>query len=108
LITGQRVIGWGDAETRLLTNHNNKMKRKDLSELTDQELLEEAKKLKSFSITNAFIIGFLLGIVFFSVIKSTFGLLMLIPLYLVYKMINDPKAKRSKALNELLKKRNIK
>lgn len=84
------------------------MKQKELPELTDLELLEEAKKLKSFSITNAFLIGFLLGIVIFSVIKSTFGFLMLIPLYFVYKMINDPKAKRSKALNKLLKERNLK
>jgi len=84
------------------------MKQKELQELTDQELLEEAKKLKSFSITNAFIIGFLLGIVIFSVIKSTFGFLMLIPLYFVYKLVNDPKAKRSKALNELLRERNLK
>jgi hypothetical protein len=84
------------------------MKQKELQELTDQELLEEAKKLKSFSITNAFLIGFLLGIVIFSVIKSTFGFLMLIPLYFVHKLINDPKAKRSKALNELLRERNLK
>jgi hypothetical protein len=84
------------------------MKQKELQELTDQELLAEVKKLKSFSITNAFLIGFLLGIVIFSVIKSTFGFLMLIPLYFVHKLINDPKAKRSKALNELLKERNLK
>lgn len=84
------------------------MKHNELSELTDQELLEEAKKLKSFSITNAFLIGFLVGIVIFSLIKSTFGFLMLIPLYFIHKLINDPKAKRSKALNELLKERNLK
>ena len=84
------------------------MKQKELQELTDQELLAEVKKLKSFSITNAFLIGFLLGIVIFSVIKSTFGFLMLIPLYFVHKLINDPKAKRCKALNELLKERNLK
>lgn len=84
------------------------MNQKELSELTDQELLEEAKKLKSFSVTNAFIIGFLIGIVIFSIVKSTFGFLMLIPLYLIYKMANDPKAKRSKALERLLKERNLK
>jgi hypothetical protein len=32
------------------------MTNKDFSELTDQELLDEAKKMKSFSITNALII----------------------------------------------------
>lgn len=84
------------------------MNQKELSELTDQELLEEAKKLKSFSITNAFLIGFLLGIVVYSLIKSTFGFLMLIPLYIAHRLINDPKAKRNRALNELLKERNLK
>jgi hypothetical protein len=64
--------------------------------------------MKSFSITNAFFIGLLLGIVFYSVIKSTFGFLMLIPLYFVYKMINDPRNKRNKELEILLKQRNLK
>jgi hypothetical protein len=84
------------------------MNLKELSELTDKELLEEAQKLKSFSITNAFLIGLLLGIVIYSVIKSTFGFLMLIPLFFVHKLVNDPKAKRSRAVEELLKERNLK
>jgi hypothetical protein len=84
------------------------MENRELSQLTDQELLDEAKKMKSFSITNAFFIGLLLGIVFYSVIKSTFGFLMLIPLYFVYKMINDPRNKRNKELEILLKQRNLK
>jgi len=84
------------------------MENKELSQLTDQELLDEAKKLKSFSITNAFFIGLLLGIVFYSIFKSTFGFLMLIPLYFVHKMMNDPKNKRYKELEELLKQRNLK
>lgn len=84
------------------------MTNKDLSELTDQELLDEAKKLKSFSITNALFIGFLAGIIFYSVIKNSWGILTLIPLYFIYKMINDPKNKRSKDLEQLLKERNLK
>jgi hypothetical protein len=84
------------------------MENKELSQLTDQELLDEAKKLKSFSLTNAFFIGLLLGIVFYSIFKSTFGFLMLIPLYFVYKMMNDPKNKRYKELEELVKQRNLK
>lgn len=83
------------------------MESTELSQLSDQELLAEAKKLKSFSITNAFLIGFLLGIVIFSVIKSTFGFLMLIPLYFVYKMVNDPRNKKIKELEVLLKERNL-
>jgi VIT1/CCC1 family predicted Fe2+/Mn2+ transporter len=84
------------------------MTNKDFSEFTDQELLDEAKKMKSFSISNAFIIGVLVGIIFYSIVKNSWGLLTLIPLYFIYKMINDPKNKRSKDLEELLKVRNLK
>jgi hypothetical protein len=84
------------------------MTNKDFSEFTDQELLNEAKKMKSFSISNALIIGVLVGIIFYSIVKNSWGLLTLIPLYFIYKMINDPKNKRSKDLEELLKVRNLK
>jgi hypothetical protein len=84
------------------------MNQKELSELTDQELLDEAKKLKSFSIVNALLIGFLVGIIVYSIVKSSWGMLTLIPLYLVYKLVNDPKNKRSKELEILLKERNLK
>lgn len=84
------------------------MTNKDLSELTDQELLDEAKKMRSFSITNALIIGILVGVIFYSIVKNSWGILTLIPLYFVYKMINDPKNKRSKDLEELIKGRNLK
>ena len=84
------------------------MQQKELSELTDQELLVEAKKMKSFSIINALIIGFLLGIVIYSFAKNTWGMLTLIPLYFVYKIINDPKNKRRKDLEKILKERNLK
>lgn len=84
------------------------MDQKELSELPDKELLEEANKMKSFSITNAFIIGILIGIVFYSVVKNSWGMLTLIPLYFIYKIINDAKNKRSKDLANLLKERNLK
>lgn len=84
------------------------MENKELSLLTNEELLAEAKKMKSFSITNAFFIGFLLGIVFFSVVKNSFGFLMLIPLYFIYKMVNNPRNKRIKEIDKLLKERNLK
>ena len=84
------------------------MTNKDLAELTDQELLDEAKKMRSFSIANALIIGILVGIIFYSIVKNSWGMLTLIPLYLIYKMVNDPKNKRTKDLEELLKVRNLK
>lgn len=84
------------------------MENKELAQMTNEELLAEAKKLKSFALQDAFMIGFLIGIIAFSIVKSTFGFLMLIPLYLIHAIINNPKSKRLKALNALLKERNLK
>lgn len=84
------------------------MNQKDLSELTDQELLDEAKKVKSVSINSAFFIGLSIGIVIYSVAKNSWGFLTLILLYLVYRIVNDPKNKRIKELEKLLKERNLK
>ena len=86
----------------------SELAEQELSKLTDQELLDEAKKMKSFSINNALIIGFLMGVVFYSFAKNSWGMLTLIPLYFVYKIVNDPKSIRFKVLEKLLKERNLK
>lgn len=83
------------------------MESKNLKDMTDQELLEEAKRLKSFSVTNSFFIGFFVGIIVFSFTKNTWGFLTLIPLYFIYKMVNNPKNKRSKEVKEQLKERGL-
>ncbi|MFT4760600.1 MAG: hypothetical protein ACI9XO_004820 [Paraglaciecola sp.] len=67
------------------------MKQKESSELTNQELLAEAKKKKSTAIMNALLIGFLFGIVIYSVVKNNVGFFTLIPLYFVFKMLNNSK-----------------
>jgi len=82
------------------------MKQKELSELTDQELLQEAKKMKSNSRMNAFFIGFLIGIVIYSVVVNSWGFFTLIPLFLAYKLLNNPN--KNKDLEKLLKERNLK
>ncbi|MBK8242563.1 MAG: FUSC family protein [Saprospiraceae bacterium] len=84
------------------------MKNKDFTEFTEEELIDEAKKMKSFSITNALFIGFLVGIILYSIVKNSWGMLTLIPLYFIYRMVNDPKNKRSKDLDKLLIERNLK
>jgi hypothetical protein len=84
------------------------MEQKEYSQFTDQELLDEAKKMKTFSIYNALFIGFLVGIIIFSVVKNTWGMLTLIPLYFTYKMVIDPKNKKVKELQVIIKERNIK
>ena len=83
------------------------MEQKKLTELTDQELLQEAKKRKSTSITNAVLIGFLIGIVFYSVMKNSYGFFTLIPLFFAYKLINNSKYD-NKELEDLLRERNLK
>lgn len=82
------------------------MNKKNLSEYTNQELLDESKKMKLSPIANAVFIGFLFGVIFFSVVKNTWGLFTLIPLALTYKAIKD--SKRNEALEKLLKERNLK
>jgi len=84
------------------------MEEIELTELTDQELLDERKELKSFSILNAFLIGFLVGIIFVSIYYSAYNISLIIPLFLIYKFANDPKNKRVKKVDELLKERNTK
>ncbi len=83
------------------------MDKKSLSELTDPELLQEAKKMKSASITNAFLIGFLVGIVFYSIIKNSWGFLTLIPLFMIYKLVNNSKYEKEN-LENILKERGLK
>lgn len=83
------------------------MSEKKLSELTDQELLLEAKKMKSTSITNGIFIGFLAGVIFYSIAKDSVGLFTLIPLFLAYKLINNSKYNKTE-LENLLKERNLK
>jgi hypothetical protein len=82
------------------------MKQKELSELTDQELLDEAKKMRSNPIMNAVFIGFLIGIIIYSIAENSLGFFTLIPLFLIYKLLNH--SKKSKALEKLLKERNLK
>lgn len=82
------------------------IKKKELSEYTDQELLEEAKKMKSTSIINAALIGFMIGIIVYSTVKHSIGFLTLIPLYIVFKLFNN--SRNNKELEALLKERNLK
>lgn len=82
------------------------MNKEELLELSDDELLKKAKKLKSDSIINALLIGFCIGIIIWSVTKNTWGFFTLIPLFFIYKIVNN--SKNDKDLKEVLKERNLK
>lgn len=68
------------------------MEQKRLVDLTDHELLQKAKRHRLTSITNAALIGSLIGIVLYSIAKNSLGFFTLIPLFFfVYKLINNSK-----------------
>lgn len=48
----------------------------------------EAKETKSDAVFHAVFIGFMIGIVLFSVAKGSIGLVTLIPLYIIYKLMS--------------------
>ena len=80
------------------------MKQK-LEELSDQELLQEAKKVKTTYLYDAVIIGFLVGIAIYSSVKNGFGLLTFLPL--VYLPIAAKNKIKQKELQKLLKEKGL-
>lgn len=85
------------------------MKQIKLEELSNEELLQETKKMKSAAMLNAVLVGIMIGIIIFSILKNTIGFFTLIPLYFAYKLINGSKDSiDNKALKEILKERNLK
>ena len=81
------------------------MEQKELSQLTDKELLELAKYSKPSPMIDAFFIGFLVGILIYSAVANTWGLVSLVPLYLIYIFLKKPK--KYEAIKNELKKRNL-
>lgn len=81
------------------------MNEKEVAAFTDQELREEIKKFKPAPLLDAFFIGFLVGIVIFSVVVNTWGFLTLIPLGLIYRVLKKPK--QYEVLTRELKKRGL-
>ena len=80
---------------------------KELTELTDQELLERRKKTKASEITNAVILGVLIGIATYSTLKYGLGFFTFLPIVFALFAANRWK-RNSKALEEELKSRNLK
>jgi len=81
------------------------MNEKELTQLSDQELLEVAKANKPSPLIDAFFIGFLIGILIYGAAANAWGFVTLIPLYLIYVFLKKPK--KYKAIQKELKKRNL-
>jgi hypothetical protein len=89
------------------------MEKKNLSELTDEELLIKKKKLKNSKAFHAALIGFLAGILIFGVAswslssekKMGFLIPMLFPVAFIYRLLKNPN--KNKDLEEILKERDL-
>lgn len=77
----------------------------NFSQLSDKELLEAARKSKPSPMVDAFFIGFLAGIVIYSVAVNTWGFLTLLPLVMIYRILKKPK--KLAALQKEIKERNL-
>lgn len=75
------------------------------SELTDQELILELKKIKSSLIVNAVLFGVMIGIATYSTVKNGFGILTFFPLFFVPMALKNRAYK--KALENESKERNL-
>ncbi len=81
------------------------MKQEQLSQLTDEELLEHAKNIKPSPLLDAFFIGFLVGIIIYGFAANALGFITLIPLFLIYLFLKKPK--QYEALKKELVARNL-
>ncbi|MFY0629523.1 MAG: FUSC family protein [Flavobacteriaceae bacterium] len=83
------------------------MEQKKLDELSNEELLNEAKKMKSTAIINATLIGVLIGVLIYSIIVNKLGFLTLILLFIIYKFANNSNYNKEE-IEKLLKERGLK
>lgn len=81
------------------------MNQVNLAELSDEELLQEAERMKPTRIYDAVIIGVLIGISVYSSTVNGFGLLSYLPV--VYLPISARNATKRKKLKKLLEERNV-
>lgn len=64
--------------------------------------------MKSASITSALLIGIMVGVIIWSVAKNNVGFFTLVPLFFIYKLVNNSKNdENNKALKKLLKERKL-
>ncbi|CAI8871469.1 hypothetical protein [Chryseobacterium sp. IT-36CA2] len=80
---------------------------KELSELTDQELLEKKRTIEARNIVNAIILGVLAGIAIYSTITKGLGLMTFLPIIFAFFVANSWN-KDKRALKREIDSRNLK
>jgi len=85
------------------------MTHKNLTELSDQELLLKIKKLKNNKIIDAAIIGITIGIAIYSAVKNGFEFFTFFPLILAYIIVRNSTNTKTleKEIQKELKSRNL-
>lgn len=81
------------------------MTKQDYLNLTDEELLEHKKKLKTSKIIHALLLGSFVGVMAYSAAKSGFSIGTFLPIVLIYWVLKS--AKKNTYLQEVLKERNL-
>ena len=86
------------------------MKPENLTELSDQELLQKIKKIKTTKIIDATIIGITIGIAIYSAVKNGFEFFTFFPLILAYIIVRNSTNNKilEKEIQKELKSRNLK
>ena len=86
------------------------MKQENFSELSDHELFQKIKSLRTNQIIDAFAVGITIGIVVYSAIKNGFGFFTFFPLILTYLIIRNSKNNKilEKELQRVIESRNSK
>ena len=65
------------------------MKPENLTEFSDQEILQKRKNLKTSKIIDATIVGMTFGVFFYSAVKNGFGFSTFFPLIIGYLIIKS-------------------
>lgn len=74
--------------------------------LTDEQLQKETRSIKPTKLYDSLIVGLLIGISIYSIIKKGFGLLTFLPL--LYLPIATKNLKRREELEKVMEERNLK
>ena len=66
------------------------MRPEEVEGPTDVELSQDARRSRSTPMVNAVLIGFMIGIIIYSVVENSVGLFTLVPLYFVFRFLKSP------------------
>ena len=81
------------------------MIQKELSELSNEDLLLEGKKIKSTNIVNAVLFGVMIGVATWSTVKYGLGIITFFPVLFIQMLLKNNA--RKKAFGKELKERNL-